>query len=57
MRPDATIVIVLLLAFDNVLTFLALRKASASARRRADNGAAGTTNAPCDDRKISIIKS
>lgn len=47
MRPDATIVIVLLLAFDNVLTFLAFRKASASARRRAvDNGAAGTTKAP-----------
>ena len=49
-RPDAaTIVIVLLLVFDNVLTFLAFRKASASARRRVvDNGAAGTTNAPCN---------
>jgi hypothetical protein len=45
--PDATIVIVLLLVFDSVLTFFAFRKASASARRRvADNGAAGTTKAP-----------
>lgn len=45
--PDATIVIVLLLVFDSVLTFFALRKASASARRRvAESGAAGTTNAP-----------
>jgi hypothetical protein len=45
--PDATIVIVLLLVFDIVLTFLALRKASASAKRRvAESGAAGTTNAP-----------
>lgn len=45
--PDATIVIVLLLVFDSVFTFFALRNASASAKRRvAESGAAGTTNAP-----------
>lgn len=47
--PDATIVIVLLLVFDIVLTFFALSSASASARRRvADRGAPGTINEPCE---------
>lgn len=50
--PDATIVIVLLLVFDIVLTFLALRNASASAKRRvAESGAAGTTNDPWNKEK------
>lgn len=45
--PDATIVIVLLLVFDIVLTFFAFNKASASASRLvADKGAAGTINEP-----------
>lgn len=55
--PDATIVIVLLLVFDIVLTFLALRKASASAKRRvAESGAAGTTNAPWNRTKKENVK-
>lgn len=51
--PDATIVIVLLLVFDIVLTFFALSSASASARRRvADRGAPGTINEPCIEKMI-----